>query len=77
MQQAKFSLPSPLIHFVGEYEQYGFKNKSSVVRVALTRLKEEMERRALEQSANLYAEIYEEDAELQTLTESALTGWPE
>ncbi len=31
----------------------------------------------LEESARLYAEIYEEDAELQELTEAAIEDWPE
>ena len=32
---------------------------------------------SLEESANLYAEIYEQDLELQELTESALLDLPE
>jgi len=31
----------------------------------------------LQESADLYSEIYEEDAELQELTEAALTEWPD
>lgn len=77
MQQAKFSLSSPLIEFVGNYQQYGFKDRSALVRAALTRLKEEKERHLLEQSADLYAALYTEDADLQELTNDALTGWPE
>ena len=77
MQQAKFSLSPPLIEFVGNYQQYGFKDKSSLVRAALTRLKEEKERHLLEQSADLYAALYAEDADLQELTDAALVGWPE
>lgn len=77
MQQAKFSLSPPLIEFVGNYQQYGFKDRSSLVRAALTRLKEERERYLLEQSADLYAALYAEDADLQELTDDALAGWPE
>jgi len=77
MQQAKFSLSSPLIEFVGNYQQYGFKDRSALVRAALTRLKEERERYLLEQSADLYAALYAEDADLQELTNDALAGWPE
>jgi len=40
-------------------------------------MKEELELQSLEQSATLYAEIYEEDNELQELTEAALEDWPE
>ena len=48
-----------------------------MVRAALLKLKEELELQSLKQSANLYAEIYEEDRELQELTEVAVDGWPE
>jgi len=77
MQQAKFSLTSPLVRFLSNYSRYGFKDKSSMVRAALLRLKEDIELQSLKQSADLYAEIYEEDAELQELTEVAAAGWPE
>jgi hypothetical protein len=77
MQQSKFSLTQPLMEFLGNYKLYGFKDKSDMVRVALARLKDDIERRSLKESADLYAEIYESDTELQELTESAITGWPE
>ena len=77
MQQAKFSLTPGLSEFVASYAAYGFKDKSSMVQAALTRLKEDIERKAMRESAELYAAIYEEDAELQELTESAIEGWPE
>jgi len=77
MQQAKFSLTFPLIEFLSNYKFYGFKDKSSMVRAALLRLKEEFELKSLKQSADLYAEIYEEDSDLQELTETAIEGWPE
>jgi hypothetical protein len=48
-----------------------------MVQAALVRLKEEIERKELRDSAELYAAIYEEDAELQELTERAIEGWPE
>lgn len=77
MQQAKFSLTFTLVEFLNNYKFYGFKDKSSMVRAALLRLKEELEMQSLRQSANLYAEVYEEDSELQELTETAIAGWPE
>ena len=77
MQQAKFSLTPPLIDFLGDYRNYGFKDKSTMVRVALQRFREEVELQSLRQSANLYAEIYEGDEELQDLTEMAVQEWPE
>ena len=77
MQQAKFSLTRSLVDFLGDYRQYGFKDKSAMVRAALVELQVDFERRSLEQSAELYAELYEVDEDLQELTESALAEWPE
>lgn len=77
MQQAKFSLTRPLVDFLGNYKRYGFKDKSSMVRAALLRLQDEMELEKLKQSADLYAELYTEDAELFELTEAAAADWPE
>ena len=77
MQQAKFSLSISLIEFLNNHELYGFKDKSAMVRTALFRLKEELELHSLKQSADLYAEIYDEDSELQSLTNAAMVGWPE
>ena len=77
MQQTKFSVQESQADFLSNYKQYGFKDKSSMVREALNRLKEELELESLKQSADLYAEIYAEDHELKELTESAISGWPE
>jgi hypothetical protein len=77
MQQAKFSLTPPLVEFLGDYQTYGFKDRSSMVRIALQRFREELELQSLKQSANLYAEIYEQDEELHELTEAAIQDWPE
>jgi len=77
MIQAKFGLEEAQIEFLNQYEKYGFKDKSSVIRAALERLKKELEREKLKASAELYAEVYEQDKELQELTESATTDWSE
>lgn len=77
MHQAKFSLTPPLIEFLNHYQLYGFKDKSSMVQAALLELKKEFEQQNLRESARLYAEIYEEDTELQELTKAAIAGWPE
>jgi len=77
MRQAKFSLTLSLLEFLNNYRFYGFKDKSSMVRVALLRMQEELELQSLRQSADLYAEVYEEDNELQELTDAATAGWPE
>ncbi len=77
MQQAKFSIEQNQIEFLNQYKAYGFKDKSTIVRTALQDLKRMLEYRQLEESAELYAEIYAQDQELQNLTESAIEGWPE
>ena len=77
MQQAKFSLTSTLVEFLSNHKQLGFKDKSSMVRAALDQLKKEIELQSLKHSANLYAEVYAEDSELQELTDLAVIGWPE
>ena len=68
MIQAKFSLEEPHLLFLNQYKSYGFKDKSTVIRVALDRLRKELEREKLKMSAELYTEIYDEDKEIKELT---------
>ncbi len=77
MQQAKFSVAESQIDFLKRYSQFGFKDKSSMVRAALEELRIKLELQSLKESADLYAEIYKEDFELQELTDSAISDWPE
>ena len=77
MQQVKFSLEETNIEFLEGFQHYGFKDKSTLVRKALEHLKKELESNELRKSAELYAEIYDENTETRELTESALSGWPE
>lgn len=62
---------------LSRYELNGCGDKSAMVSAALSRLQAEIELGSLQQSADLYAEVYESDRELQTLTEAALAAWPE
>lgn len=77
MLQAKFSLTESLHEFVANHQRYGFKDRSSMVREALRRLQEEIELQSLRQSADLYAELYADDSELQELTAAGTADWPE
>jgi hypothetical protein len=77
MIEQKFSLEKPQIEFLNRYQKYGFKDANQIVKVALERFQLELEAQDLQESANLYAAIYEQDEELQQLTESALVGWTE
>jgi Arc/MetJ-type ribon-helix-helix transcriptional regulator len=75
--QAKFTLEQSHIDFLEQFKARGFKDKSSIVRLALERLRQEIERQELTESAELYARLYEEDEELQQLTDAAIADWTE
>jgi len=77
MLQAKFSVKESHTRFLSKFKEYGFKDKSSMLRAAIDHLIRELELERLKQSADLYSEIYFEDDELKEITEEALDGWPE
>ncbi len=77
MRQFKFSLNKDQIDFLNNHSLFGFKDKSSMVRASISLLKRKIEKNELKKSATLYAEVYQEDEELQVLTESAILDWPE
>ena len=77
MLQAKFSLKESQVRFLSKYKDYGFKDKSTMLRDAIDQFKKNLELEQLKQSADLYAEFYSEDNDLKQLTETALDGWPE
>ena len=76
MIQAKFSLKESHIQFIEQCKQHGFKDKSELVRTALDRLISELAKQRLRESADLYAEVYEEDDETKEWTDAAIPGWP-
>jgi len=76
MVQAKFTLEESQLYFLNLFQRYGFKDKSAVVRIALDRLRHELELEELRQSADLYADLYATDSDAQALTAAALGGWP-
>ncbi len=77
MIQAKFTLEQSHIDFLEQFKERGFKDKSSLVRMALEKLHKELEDRELTESAELYAEVYMEDEDLRQLTDVAIVDWPE
>jgi hypothetical protein len=77
MRQIKVSLADSHSAFVNQHERWGFPDKSSMIRKALDQLQTCLKQERLRQSAELYAEIYQEDRELRALTEQALEDWPE
>jgi Arc/MetJ-type ribon-helix-helix transcriptional regulator len=76
MIQSKFSLEPAQVAFLEKHQTYGFKDKSEVVRFALLSLQQGLEQKDLRESAELYAQLYEEDPEIKDLAETALSGWP-
>jgi hypothetical protein len=77
MVQTDVKIEETQAEFLNHYSRYGFKDKNELVREALNRLREDLEQKSLRESAELYAEIYQNDADLQELTESALLDLPE
>jgi len=77
MLQTKFSVEETQLQFLGNYKEYGFKDKSSMIRTAIDQLKKKFELDRLIESADLYSETYTEDSELKELAETAINGWPE
>jgi hypothetical protein len=77
MGQVKFSFRENQEEFISRYKAYGFKDKSAMVRAAVNHFRATLEKEDLKESASLYAELYDDDQELNALTDSALSGWPE
>jgi Arc/MetJ-type ribon-helix-helix transcriptional regulator len=69
MQQIKVSLEDPQVEFVNRFRDMGYKDKSALVRAAIAFLAEEYARTQLEQSADLYAELYATDDEMREWTD--------
>lgn len=77
MVQTKISISNEQKMFVKKFKSLGFKSKSSLFRKALDLFIEEYKKKQLARSAQLYAEIYSTDRDLQKLTESTIKDWPE
>lgn len=78
MIQAKFSITRGHLEFLSRREQYGFRDKSEVVRTALDELQSALMRRRVAESAEIYAELCADgDGEIRDWTDSALSDWPE
>lgn len=61
------------VEFLRRFSLYGFKSQDDLVKEALNRLRLDFERKSLEESADLYAQVYAEEAELRDITQLALT----
>jgi hypothetical protein len=74
MQRAEFELDDGQLRFLNDYRHYGFDDPSSMVRAALNLLKKGLDLQRLKQSADLYAELYAEDADIRALAETRISG---
>jgi hypothetical protein len=73
---SKIQLPEDQVEFSAVIKSM-IKKQKSMIREALKLLRKECEAQKLRQSADLYAEIYDEDSELREMTDVAVNGWPE
>ncbi|MFA5504098.1 MAG: hypothetical protein WC314_04840 [Vulcanimicrobiota bacterium] len=77
MLQAKFSITEQQSAFLDQYREYGFKDKSEVVRTALEHFRQAFHDEEMRRSAILCAEVYESDLEAQAWVKDAMERWPE
>lgn len=77
MSQVIFTLDPEQIEFLRQHRTYGYTDQSAMVRAALALFQRMLEEEGLHESANRYADLFEEDAELQELTAYAVVTWPE
>lgn len=76
MVTARFSLTDEQLLLLSRHRELGFVDKSSLLRAALDQFRQQWRRDQVTRSAELYAELYEQDEELQQLTEQANQDWP-
>lgn len=77
MRQAKITLTNEQFTFLDQHRALGFRDRSELVRLALDQFRAATRARAIEESAALYAALYDDDKALQSLTDAATAGWPE
>ena len=75
MKQAKFTINETQEEVVSRYDELGFKDKNAVVRQALDCLMERLEEERMRQGVELYADLYEQDEDLQYLSRASMEDW--
>lgn len=76
MPQMRLTLTDEQADFLHGFAALGYPDRSSLVREALDRFRKELTQQQLRESADLYAEVYAEDEDLQQLASQAMAGWP-
>lgn len=74
MPQIKISLDKTNAEFVTNYQAFGYSSKSAIVADAVSRLNKILKAEALIKSAELYQEVYNDDVDLQELTDNAASS---
>jgi len=72
MEKMSITLNPENYKLVSDFSLYGFKNRDDAVNSALNLLNTTLNKQLLIQSAELYLEVYQNDKEIQELTEFAL-----
>ena len=72
MKKQRFKLDASQIKFLELCKNYGFKDASKLVRIAIKRLELAWKTEPLKESARLSVEVYAEETELQELAELGL-----
>lgn len=76
-QKLTLNIEETQLNFLLHHQNYSFKDEAEMIKFALQKLQSELEDKDLEESAQLYTEIYEKDAELKELTETACVDFRE
>jgi Arc/MetJ-type ribon-helix-helix transcriptional regulator len=63
MVQSKITLTEELSDFLSFHKEFGYKNRSEMIREALEAMKQKLDKEKLTNSANLYSELYNDDDE--------------
>jgi len=64
------------IKFIKAFKNYGFNSEDELVNYAIELFQKKVENQIeLEKSAELYAEVYKNDAETQVWIDSAISDW--
>jgi len=72
----KIKMDETQFRFIKEFKNYGFKSEDDLVNYAIEFIHKKFESQVeLENSAELYAELYNNDLETKEWIDSSLTDW--
>ena len=71
MPQVKISLGKENLNFISQHRKHGYASKSAIVEAALLEFEQKLKSQRILESAQLYDEVYDQDSDLQELTDDA------